>query len=45
VTLRGNYWVLPTLPAGDYYIRLRLLDDTSRFGVWCDPVPFTSWQH
>lgn len=45
VTLRANYWVLPTLPDGTYYLRLRLRDDTTRFGVWCDAVPFASWQH
>jgi hypothetical protein len=44
VTLRANYWVLPALPEGAYYLRLRLRDDTPRFGVWCDPVPFGSWQ-
>ncbi len=43
VVLRQDYALLPTLPTGTYFIRLRLLDDGARYGPWCQPVAFTAW--
>lgn len=43
VKIKTDYLVLPTLPTGDYLLRLRLYDESGRFGPWCEPVAFTTW--
>lgn len=42
VRLRENFFRLPNLPTGGYFIRLRLLDAANRVGPWCEPVGFTT---
>ena len=43
VKLKTDYLTLPTLPTGDYFLRLRLYDEVGRYGAWCEPVAFTTW--
>ena len=43
VKLKTDYLTLPTLPTGDYFLRLRLYDEAGRYGAWCEPVAFTTW--
>lgn len=41
--LATEHLVLPTLPTGDYFLRLRLTDESGRYGRWCEPVAFKTW--
>jgi len=43
IVVRQDYALLPSLPTGDYFIRLRLLDEGGRYGPWCQPVAFSAW--